>query len=126
MGNCALSLVQGVHFYQNVPEDQFIPGLMNPLLGGYYIRDIEFSAAIDIAKNKVGKDLSEAIWEKPNNTFRFAEVPELNVPVSRGMPHDGLVKYLLDRVEKATGSTEDIAKMLKDTKTDVVINFLPV
>ena len=126
VGNCASALVQGVHFYQNAPEDQFIPGLMNPVLGGYHIRDIEFSAAIDIAKNKVGKDLSEAIWEKPNNTFRFAEVPELNVPVSRGMTHDGLGKYLLDHVEKAAGSTDDIAKILKDTKTDVVINFLPV
>ncbi|MCD4803253.1 MAG: inositol-3-phosphate synthase [Anaerolineales bacterium] len=126
VGNCASALVQGVHFYQNAPEDQFIPGLMNPVLGGYHICDIEFSAAIDIAKNKVGKDLSEAIWEKPNNTFRFAEVPELNVPVSRGMTHDGLGKYLLDHVEKATGSTDDIAKILKDTKTDVVINFLPV
>ena len=126
VGNCASVLVQGVHFYQNAQADQFIPGLTNPVLGGYHIRDIEFSAAIDIAKNKVGKDLSEAIWEKPNNTFRFAEVPELNVPVRRGMTHDGLGKYLLDHVEKATGSTDDIAKILKDTKTDVVINFLPV
>jgi myo-inositol-1-phosphate synthase len=126
VGNCASALVQGVHFYQNAPEDQFIPGLMNPVLGGYHIRDIEFSAAIDIAKNKVGKDLSKAIWEKPNNTIQFAEVPELNVPVSRGMTHDGLGKYLLDHVEKAPGSTDDIAGILKDTNTDVVINFLPV
>jgi len=126
VGNCASALVQGVHFYQNAPENEFIPGLMNPVLGGYHISDIEFSAAIDIAKNKVGKDLSEAIWEKPNNTIKFAEVPNLNVPVSRGMTHDGLGKYLPDHIEKAPGPTADIAKILKDTNTNVVINFLPV
>jgi len=126
VGNCASALVQGVHSYRNAPEDQFIPGLMNPVLGGYHIRDIEFSAAIDIAKNKVGKDLSKAILEKPNNTIKFVEVPNLNVSVSRGMTHDGLGKFLLDHVEKATGSTDDIVKILKETKTDVVINFLPV
>jgi len=96
---------------------------MNPVLGGYHIRDIEFSAAIDINKNKVGKDLSEAIWEAPNNTIKFSDVPNLNVPVSRGMTHDGLGKYLLDHIEKAPGPTDDIVKILKDTGTDVVINF---
>ena len=126
IGNCASALVQGVQFYQNAPDDQFIPGLMNPVLGGYHIRDIEFSAAIDIAKNKVGKDLSEAIWEEPNNTIKFADVPKLNVPVHRGMTHDGLGKYLLDYVEKAPGTTDNIVKILKETKTDVIINFLPV
>ncbi|MCJ7715116.1 MAG: inositol-3-phosphate synthase [Anaerolineales bacterium] len=126
IGNCASALVQGVHYYQNAPDDKFIPGLMNPVLGGYHISDIEFSAAIDIAKNKVGKDLNEAIWEEPNNTIKFSEVPKLNVTVSRGMTHDGLGKYLLDHVEKAPGPTDDIVKILKDTKTDVVINFLPV
>ena len=126
VGNCASALIQGVHFYQDAKEDQLIPGLMNPVLGGYHIRDIEFSAAIDIAKNKVGKDLSEAIWEKPNNTMKFSEVPQLKVPVYRGMTHDGLGKYLLEYIEKAPGPTDDIVKILKDTGTDVVINFLPV
>ncbi len=126
VGNCASALVQGIHFYQNAPEGKFVPGLMNQVLGGYHIRDIEFSAAIDVAKNKVGKDLSKAILEKPNNTFQFADVPNLNVPVSRGMTHDGLGKYLLDHIEKASGSTDDITKILKDTNTDVVVNFLPV
>jgi myo-inositol-1-phosphate synthase len=126
VGNCASALVQGVLYYQNVKNDEKIPGLMNPTLGGYHISDIEFSAAIDVVKSKVGKDLSEAIWAKPNNTYKFIEVPELGVPVSRGMTHDGLGKYLLDHVEKAPGPTEDIVKILKDTGTDVVINFLPV
>ncbi len=126
IGNCASALVQGVQFYQNAPDDQFIPGLMNPVLGGYHIQDIEFSAAIDVAKGKVGKDLSEAIWEKPNNTIKFADVPKTNVPVHRGMTHDGLGKYLLDYIEKAPGPTDDIVNILKETKTDVVINFLPV
>ena len=126
VGNCASALVQGVHYYQSVNSDESIPGLMNPTLGGYHIRDIEFSAAIDVVKTKVGKDLSEAIWAKPNNTYKFTEVPNLDVPVSRGMTHDGLGKYLLDYVEKASGPTDDIVKILKDSGTDVVINFLPV
>ena len=126
VGNCASALVQGVNFYQNAEEDQIIPGLMNPVLGGYHIRDIEFSAAIDVVQNKVGKDLSEAIWEKPNNTNRFSDVPFQNVTVSRGMTHDGLGKYLLDHVKKAPGPTDDIVNILKDTGTEVVVNFLPV
>ena len=126
VGNCATALVQGVHYYQSVKSDESIPGLMNLTLGGYHIRDIEFSAAIDVVKAKVGKDLSEAIWAKPNNSYKFIEVPNLSVPVRRGMTHDGLGSYLLDYVEKAPGPTDDIVKILKDTGTDVVINFLPV
>ena len=126
VGNCAAALVQGVRYYQNAAENENIPGLMNPVLGGYHIKDIEFSAAIDINAAKVGKDLSEAIWEKPNNTYKFADVPFLNVPVSRGMTHDGLGTYLQDFITKAPGPTEDIVKILKDSGTDVVINFLPV
>jgi myo-inositol-1-phosphate synthase len=126
VGNCASALVQGIQYYQDAAEDEAIPGLMNPVLGGYHIRDIEFSAAIDINKYKVGKDLSEAIWESPNNTIEFSDVPNLDVPVSRGMTHDGLGKYLSEHVEKAPGPTDDIVKILKDTGTDVVINFLPV
>ena len=126
VGNCAAALVQGVHYYQNAQDDAVIPGLMHPVLGGYHIRDIEFSAAIDISRLKVGKDLSQAIWENPNNTIKFAEVPNLDVPVSRGMTHDGLGKYLNQKIEKAPGPTDDIVKILQDTGTDVVINFLPV
>ncbi len=126
VGNCSSSLVQGVEYYKNAPEDSFVPGLMHVNLGGYHIGDIEFSAAIDIDKNKVGRDLSEAIFTKPNNTYKFSDVPNLGIRVARGMTHDGLGKYLSEIIEKAPGSTEDIVELLKDTGTDVVVSFLPV
>ena len=126
VGNCASSLVQGVEFYKNAKDDDFVPGLMNVNLGGYHIRDIEFSAAFDINVTKVGKDLSEAIWAEPNNTIKFSDVPFLNVPVHRGMTHDGLGIYLSKIITKAPGPTANIVQVLKDTKTDVVINYLPV
>ncbi len=126
VGNCASALVQGVHFYKDAADDEFIPGLMHPRLGPYHVRDIEFTAAFDIDINKVGKDLSEAIYAPPNNTYRFAEVPHLGVPVYRGMTHDGLGKYLSQVITKAPGPTADIVGILKETKTDVVVNFLPV
>lgn len=126
VGNCASSLVQGVHYYQNAKDDDFVPGLMHVDLGGYHISDIEFTAAFDVDTNKVGKDLSEAIYTAPNNTYRFADVPFLNAPVYRGMTHDGLGKYLSKIITKAPGQTADIVKILQDTKTDVVINYLPV
>ncbi|MCX5800265.1 MAG: inositol-3-phosphate synthase [Candidatus Eisenbacteria bacterium] len=126
VGNCASSFIQGVHYYRNAKENELIPGIMHANLGGYHIRDIEFSAAIDIDKNKVGKDLSEAIFTWPNNTYKFQEVPKVGVTVRRGMTHDGLGKYLSKIIQKAPGSTADIVALLKDTKTDVVINYLPV
>jgi myo-inositol-1-phosphate synthase len=126
VGNCASSLVQGVHFYRNAEDDEFIPGLMHVNLGGYHIRDIEFTAAFDVDSRKVGKDLSEAIFAEPNNTFRFSDVPHLGVPVYRGMTHDGLGKYLSEVITKAPGPTADIVRILKETKTDVVVNYLPV
>lgn len=126
VGNCASSLAQGVYFYRNAAETDRIPGLMHVNLGGYHVRDIEFSAAIDIVDTKVGKDLSEAIFAFPNNTFKFAEVPHLDVPVVRGMTHDGLGKYLSQIVKKAPGPTADIVRILKETKTDVVVSYLPV
>ena len=125
-GNCASSLVQGVHKYRNAPEGVFIPGLMHTRLGGYHIGDIEFVAAFDIDKNKVGKDLSEAIFTAPNNTIRFAEVPNLGVPVERGMTHDGLGKYLSEKITKAPGATADIVGILRERQVDVVVNYLPV
>ena len=118
VGNCASSLVQGVYYYHNAAEDEFVPGLMHVNLGGYHVRDIEFSAAFDIDQNKVGKDLSEAIYELPNNTYRFCEVPKLGVPVARGMTHDGLGKYLKQVITKAPGTTADIVGILRDTQTD--------
>ncbi|NLG73053.1 MAG: inositol-3-phosphate synthase [Chloroflexi bacterium] len=126
VGNCASALVQGVQFYQNARDDEQVPGLMHVNLGGYHIRDIEFTAAFDVVDTKVGKDLSEAIFAYPNNTIRFADVPHLDVPVSRGMTHDGLGKYLQQVVKKAPGPTADIVGILRETKTDVVVNFLPV
>ncbi len=126
VGNCASALVQGVQFYKDAPETDRIPGLMHTNLGGYHISDIEFSAAFDVVDTKVGKDLCEAIYAFPNNTYKFADVPKLGITVSRGMTHDGLGKYLSEIVTKAPGPTADIIKILKDTGTDVVINFLPV
>ena len=126
VGNCASSLVQGVQFYKDTPDDATVPGLMHVNLGGYHIRDIEFTLGIDINVTKVGKDLSEAIFAEPNNTYKFCDVPHLNVPVVRGMTHDGLGKYLSGVIQKAPGPTADIVRLLRETKTDVVVNFLPV
>ncbi|HAV75833.1 MAG TPA: inositol-3-phosphate synthase [Anaerolineae bacterium] len=126
VGNCASSLVQGVQFYKSAKKDEVIPGIMHTQLADYHIGDIEFTIAIDVNVNKVGKDLSQAIFVEPNNTIKFADVPKLNVPVVRGMTHDGLGKYLSGMIEKAPGPTADIVKLLRDTKTDVVVNFLPV
>lgn len=126
VGNCASSLVQGVHYYRNAKDTDTVPGLMHVNLGGYHVSDIEFTLGIDINAKKVGKDLSEAIFAFPNNTYKFTDVPHMDVPVVRGMTHDGLGKYLSDVIEKAPGPTADIVGLLKETKTDVVINFLPV
>jgi myo-inositol-1-phosphate synthase len=126
VGNCASSLVQGVHYYRNAKDADAVPGLMHVNLGGYHIKDIEFTLGIDINATKVGKDLSEAIFAYPNNTYKFTDVPKMNVPVVRGMTHDGLGKYLSEVIEKAPGPTADIVGLLRETQTDVVLNFLPV
>src|SRR5881397_2665883 len=126
VGNCASSFVQGLHYYRNAKEGDRIPGLMHVNLGGYHVRDVEIVAAIDIDKNKVGKDLSEAIVTWPNNTFVFDKVPRTGITVQRGMTHDGLGKYLSKIIQKAPGSTVDIVRLLRDTGTDVVVNYLPV
>src|SRR5579871_5716267 len=126
VGNCASSLVQGVQYYKDAQPEDFVPGLMHVNLGGYHIHDIEFSAAFDIDQNKVGKDISEAVFAPPNNTYKFSDVPKLGAKVYRGMTHDGLGKYLSRVITKAPGSTDDVVKILQDTGTDVVINYLPV
>ena len=128
VGNCANAFVQGVQYYRDADASERVPGLMHTDLGGYHIRDIEFSAAFDIDSEKVGKDLSEAIWAGQNNTIKFVkeDVPHLDIPVQRGMTHDGLGKYLSQRITKAEGSTVDIAQVLIDTRTDVVVSYLPV
>src|SRR6186997_1505708 len=108
VGNCANSFIQGVHYYKDSDPAEEVPGLMHVDLGGYHVRDIEFTAAFDIDADKVGKDLSEAITSGQNNTLEFADVPKLDVPVHRGMTHDGLGKYLSQKIKKAPGPTADI------------------
>ena len=126
VGNCASSLLQGVHYYREAKENNLVPGLMHVNLGGYHIRDINFVAAFDIDKNKVGKDLAEAIDTPPNNTFKFCEVPPTGVRVERGMTHDGLGKFLSQIITKAPGATADIVRILQETGTHVVVSYLPV
>ena len=126
VGNCASSLVQGVEYYKDAEPGTFVPGLMHVDLGGYHVRDVEFTAAFDVTTDKVGKDLADAIWAHPNNTIKFADVPKTGVTVNRGMTHDGLGKYLSEVVTKAPGETDDVTGILKETGTDVVVNYLPV
>jgi len=126
VGNCANSLLQGVEYYRTAPDDKTVPGLMHVNLGGYHISDIEFVAAFDVVKGKVGLDLADAIWAHPNDTIKFAEVPKTGVKVSRGMTHDGIGKYLARVVEKAPGPTDDVVGILEETGADVVVNYLPV
>jgi myo-inositol-1-phosphate synthase len=126
VGNCASSFIQGVQFYRNAKANEFVPGLMHVNLGGYHISDIEFTCAFDIDKTKVGKDLSQAIWAGQNCTVKFCDVPDMGVKVHRGMTHDGLGKYLSKVIEKAPGPTDDVVGILKATKTDVVVSYLPV
>ena len=126
VGNCASSLVQGLEFYKHIEAGDDVPGIMHPVAGGYHINDINVAVAIDIDNEKVGKDLSEAVFAGQNNTFRFSEVPHQGVKVERGMTHDGLGQYLSDVIEKAPGATADVAKLLRENEVDIVINYLPV
>ncbi len=115
VGNCANSLLQGVEYYKDASPDDTVPGLMHVDLGGYHISDIEFVAAFDVVKGKVGVDLADAIWAHPNDTIKFADVKKTGVTVSRGMTHDGIGKYLAEVVEKAPGDTDDVVGILKET-----------
>ena len=126
VGNCASSLVQGVEYYKNASEDQLIPGLMHTSLGGYHVRDIEFVAAIDVDKNKVGKDLGEAIYQEPNNTYKFCDVPKLGVEVKRGVLNDGIGKYLSEIIEISDEPEVNVVELIKESGADVVISYLPV
>jgi myo-inositol-1-phosphate synthase len=126
VGNCANSLLQGVEYYKDAPDDKFVPGLMHVDLGGYHIRDIDFVAAFDVTKDKVGKDLADAMWAHPNDTIKFADVKKTGVTVNRGMTHDGIGKFLSEVVTKAPGETDDVVGILKERNVDVVVNYLPV
>ncbi|HSX16521.1 MAG TPA: inositol-3-phosphate synthase, partial [Patescibacteria group bacterium] len=126
VGNCASSLVQGIHYYRNATEDSFVPGVMHVNFGGYHIRDIEVVAAFDVNSNKVGKDVAQAIYAAPNNTTVFAKVPLLGVKVSRGPQLDGVNQYTAPLIPIKETKPVDVVKVLKDTGADVVINYLPV
>src|SRR5690242_16997683 len=126
VGNCASAFVQGVRYYHDADPAEFVPGLMHVDLGGYHVSDIEFTAAFDVDADKVGRDLGEAIFRGQNNTVKFADVPKLGVEVQRGMTHDGIGKYLSEVVTKAPGETADVVRILQETKTDVVVSYLPV
>src|SRR5213595_2534890 len=126
VGNCANAFIQGVTYYRDADPAEQVPGLMHVDLGGYHVRDIEFVAAFDIDAEKVGRDLSEAIWSGQNDTIKFADVPSLGIKVERGMTHDGLGKYLKEKITKAPGETADIVGILKETNADVLVCYLPV
>ncbi|HVF52067.1 MAG TPA: inositol-3-phosphate synthase [Actinomycetota bacterium] len=126
VGNCASSLVQGVEYYAKARSDERVPGLMHVDLGGYHVSDIEFSCAFDVDAAKVGLDLSEAIWAEPNNTIKFSDVPTSGVEVMRGHTYDGLGKYYREMVTESEMPPVDIAKVLRETETDVLVSYLPV
>ncbi len=126
VGNCSSALIQGVYYYRDAKEGDFVPGLMHVNLGGYHVRDIEFVAAFDVDSRKVGKDLSQAMFAEPNNTIKFSDVPHLGVPVQRGMTHDGLGKYLSEIITESAEPVADVKSILRQAKCDVVINYLPV
>ena len=126
VGHCAWSLVQGVHKYANATYDQTFPGLTHPIVGEYGIGDNNFVAALDIDANKVGLDLSKAIFAEPNKTIKFQDVPNLGIPVQRGMTHDGIGKYMSSVITKAPGPTDDVAGLLREREVDMVVYYLPV
>jgi myo-inositol-1-phosphate synthase len=126
VGNCANSLVQGIEYYSKARSDEKVPGLMHVDLGPYHVSDIEFTCAFDVDANKVGLDLSEAIWTEPNNTIKFSDVPETDIEVMRGHTYDGLGRYYRDVVQESALPPVDVAKVLRETQTDVLINYLPV
>ena len=126
VGNCASSLIQGRYYYQDAPEDAFVPGLMHVNLGGYHVRDIEFAAAFDVNAAKVGKDLGEAIYAAPNNTYRFCDVPRIGVTVQRGPTMDGIGRYVAEVVPESEAAPVDVVAALKAAEVDVLVSYLPV
>jgi len=126
MGNCANSLIQGVEYYKDADESLKVPGLMHINLGGYHVGDVEFVAAFDVDASKVGQDMAKAMWAGMNNTIQFVEVPDLGVEVMRGPTFDGLGKYYVDEVEESAAEPVDVVQVLKDTKADVFVSYLPV
>src|SRR5690242_1650195 len=126
VGNCAASLVQGVHYYRDASPETKVPGLMHVQFGPYHVRDIEFVAAFDVDAKKVGTDLSQAIGASENNTVKICDVPELGVPVQRGHTFDGLGKYYRETIEESQDEPVDVVRALEDARADVLISYLPV
>ena len=126
VGNCASSFVQGLSYYKDAKGNEPVPGLMNVDIGGYHISDVEVSAAFDISASKVGRDVSEAIFAAPNNTQRFSAVPESGIIVHRGKTLDGLGKYLREEIEESDQDEADVTEILRQSKTDVLVSYLPV
>ena len=126
LGNCANSLIQGVEYYKNAPDDEQVPGLMHVRLGGYHISDIKFVGAFDVDSKKVGLDISDAMWASENNTIKFSEVPNKNLKVLRGPTLDGLGRYYRETISESTEEAVDVVQVLKDTKADVLVCYLPV
>ncbi|MEA2435405.1 MAG: myo-inositol-phosphate synthase [Actinomycetota bacterium] len=126
VGNCASSLVQGIEYYAKAREDERVPGLMHVKVGPYHVSDVEFTCAFDVDSNKVGLDIAEAIWVEPNNTIKFSDVPSTGIEVQRGHTYDGLGQFYRGVVTESPLPPVDVAKVLKETKTDVLINYLPV
>jgi myo-inositol-1-phosphate synthase len=126
VGNCAASLVQGVHYYRDADPAHKVPGLMHVQLGPYHVRDIEFVAAFDVDAKKVGRDLSEAILASENNTIKICDVPPLGVSVQRGHTLDGLGKYYAETIEESDEEPVDVVAALRDARVDVLICYLPV
>jgi myo-inositol-1-phosphate synthase len=126
VGNCATSLIQGVHYYKDADPEVTVPGLMHVKFGDYHVSDIEFVAAFDVDDKKVGKDLSEAINASENNTIKICDVPTLGIEVQRGPTYDGLGKYYRQTIEESAAEPVDIVQVLKDTQADVLVSYLPV
>jgi myo-inositol-1-phosphate synthase len=126
VGNCASSFVQGLTYYSGAESNEPVPGLMNVSVGGYHIDDVEISAAFDVNARKVGRDVADAIWAEPNNTFKFTDVRPTGVKVARGRTLDGLGVYLRDDIEESQEREANVAELLHDSRTDVVVSYLPV
>ncbi len=126
VGNCASSLIQGIEYYRDAKEDEFVPGLMHVRVGDYHISDIKVVAAFDVDSNKVGCDVADAIFVDPNNTIKFSDVPATGVTVQRGQTMDGFAKYYRETVEESTAQAVDVVSVLRETQTDILINYLPV
>ncbi|CAA9333106.1 MAG: Inositol-1-phosphate synthase [uncultured Nocardioidaceae bacterium] len=126
VGNCAASLVQGVHYYRDADPDAMVPGLMHVRFGEYHVGDVEFVAAFDVDAKKVGFDLAEAIGASENNTITFADVPPLGVTVQRGPTLDGLGRYYRETIEESDADAVDVVQALRDARVDVLVSYLPV